>query len=173
MRVVLALCAIALPAVACRVDLDHHVFNDAQPRLCTPQPTSSSCADAVGHSELSYIQPKIIQGKCALSDSCHTNRNPQDMLDLSTQDKTYSLLVDQVSVLDSSRKLVVPGDVNASLLAAFIGAIKPGEATPALSALPDNKNGQSIGTMPYNSPTMCCEKIDAITAWIAAGAPNN
>jgi hypothetical protein len=173
MRAVLALCVIALPAIACRVDLDHHVYDDAQPRLCVSQPTSSTCADAVGHSELSYIQTKIIQPKCALSDSCHTNVNPQDMLDMSTAAKTYMLLVNQPSVLDPSRTLVVPGDVNSSLLAAFIGSIKPGEATPALSELPHSKNGQAIGTMPYNSPTMCCEKIDAITAWIAAGAPNN
>jgi hypothetical protein len=174
MRATRTLGLIALAVMAnCRVDLDHHVYDDAQPRLCTSQPTTSSCAAAVGHSELSWIQTNIIQPKCALSDSCHTNKSPQDMLDLSTAAKSYSLLVNQVSVLDTSRMLVVPSNVNASLLSAFIGAIKPAEAVPPLSALPLGKNGTVIGTMPYTSLVLCCEKVDAITAWIAAGAPNN
>jgi hypothetical protein len=172
MRAVLALLGLA-GAIGCRVDLDHAVFDDAQPRLCKPQPTSATCAAAVGHTDLTYLQANIFQPKCSLSDSCHTNRNPQDMLDLSTKDKTYMLLVNQASVLDTSRQLVVPGDVNSSLLAAFIGAIKPAEATPALTELPHSKNGALIGTMPYDSSTMCCEKIDAVTAWITAGAMNN
>ncbi|HET9992517.1 MAG TPA: hypothetical protein VFQ65_28485 [Kofleriaceae bacterium] len=172
MRAVLAL-MVCVASAGCRVDLDHAVYNDAQPRLCTPQPTSATCSAAVGHNDLTYLQANIIQPKCALSDSCHTNRNPQDMLDMSTKDKTFMLLVNQASVLDTSRQLVVPGNVNASLLAAFIGAIKPAEAEPALAELPHNKNGDAIGTMPYNSSTMCCEKIDAVSAWITAGAPNN
>jgi len=170
MRAVLALMVFT---VACRVDLDHAVYNDAQPRLCTPQPTSATCAAAVGHSDLTYLQANIIQPKCALSDSCHTNKNPQDMLDLHTKDSTYMLLVNQASVLDTSRQLVVPGNVNASLLSAFIGAIKPSEAEPPMTDLPHSKNGTAIGTMPYDSTPMCCEKIDAVTAWIAAGAMNN
>jgi hypothetical protein len=169
MRAVLALMVL----VACRVDLDHAVYNDAQPRLCTPQPTSATCSAAVGHSDLTYLQTNIITPKCALSDSCHTNRNPQDMLDMSTKDKTFMLLVSQSSVLDTSRQLVVPGNVNQSLMAAFIGAIKPAEADPPLTELPHSKNGDTIGTMPYDSSTMCCEKIDAVTAWITAGAMDN
>ena len=67
----------------------------------------------------------------------------------------------------------MPGNVNASLLAAFIGAIKPSEAEPPMTDLPHSKNGDAIGTMPYDSSTMCCEKIDAVTAWITAGAMDN
>jgi len=169
----LALCSIALFAIGCRSDLDQYVYNDAQPRLCRPQPTNATCAAAVGQNTLTFVQDKIIKPKCALSDSCHTDRNPQDMLDLSTAAKTYMLLVDQPSILDTTRKLVVAGDVNASLVSAFIGAIKPSEATPPMVELPHSMNGDTIGTMPYNSTTMCCEKIDAVTAWITAGAPNN
>lgn len=166
-------CAIALLAIACRIDLDQYEFKDAQPRLCTPQPTNATCAAAVGQNTLTFVQDKIIKPKCALSDSCHSDSNPQDMLDLSTAAKSHMLLVDQASILDPSRKLVVAGNVNASLLAAFIGGIKPSEAEPPLVELPHSANGDKIGTMPYNSTTMCCEKVDAFTAWIAAGAQNN
>ncbi len=177
MRGTVALCLIAI--AGCRIDLDHHNYSDADTsagsgRVCTvTNPPASSCTAAVGHMELSWIQTNIIAPKCALSDSCHTNINPQDDLDLSTAAKSYALLVNQASKLDTSRMLVVPGDVNSSLLAAMIGVIKPSEATPPMADLPKGLNGDTVGTMPYNGPTMCCEKADAIAAWIAAGAPNN
>ena len=173
MRAVLAMCLIALPAIGCRIDLDHHEYQDGQSRLCNPQPHTASCAAAVGHAELSYVQANILSPKCAAFSECHGTDKTQDDLNLSSAMTSYMGLVNTPSELDTSRMLVVPGDVNASLLSAMIGAITPAEATPALSALPNGKNGNSIGTMPYNNPTMCCEKIDAVSAWITAGAPNN
>ncbi|CAN5486455.1 hypothetical protein BH11MYX1_BH11MYX1_38540 [soil metagenome] len=177
MRGSAALWLVALPAIAsCRIDLDHHSYNDAPPsgRVCSEtSPPAASCTAAVGHMELSWIQTNILTPKCALSDSCHTNVNPQDGLDLSTAAKSYTLLVNATSKLDTSRKLVVPGDVNASLLSAIIGVIKPDEASPSMTELPKGLNGDVVGTMPYNGQTMCCEKADAISAWITAGAANN
>ncbi len=180
MRGTVALWLIALPAIAaCRIDLDHHDYSDADVthgsgRVCVvSNPPAASCTAAVGHMELSWIQTNILTPKCALSDSCHTNVHPQDDLDLSTAAKSYTLLVNATSRLDTSRALVVPGNVNASLLSAMIGVIKPADATPPMDALPKGLNGADVGTMPYNAQTMCCEKADAISAWIAAGAPNN
>jgi hypothetical protein len=173
MRAVLAMCLIALPALGCRIDLDHHEFQDAQPRLCLPQPTTSSCVDAVGHAELSYIQANIIAPKCSAFSECHGHDQTQDDLDLSTAAGTFNM-AGSASELDPTRMLVVPGNVNASLLSALIGAIKPSEADPPMVSLPNAKaTGKPVTTMPYQNPTMCCEKIDAVTAWIAAGAPNN
>lgn len=180
MRGTAALWLLALPAIAsCRIDLDHHDYQDANlligsARVCQEiTPPSSSCVAAVGHMELSWIQTNIMKPKCALSDSCHTNASPQDGLDLSTAAKSYMLLVNATSKLDTARQLVVPGDVNASLLSAMIGIIKPEQASPPMTDLPRGLNGAVVGTMPYNGQTMCCEKADAIAAWIAAGAPNN
>jgi len=174
MRADLAMWLIALSALGCRIDLDHHQYDDGgQTRLCTPQPNTASCAAAVGHAELSYVQANILAPKCAAFSECHGIDKTQDNLNLSTAMTSYMGLVNAPSQLDTSRMLVVPGDVNASLLSAMIGAISPAEAVPALSALPNGKNGNVIGTMPYNNPTMCCEKIDAVSAWITAGAPNN
>ncbi|GEM_PF-2239810 len=171
---------IALSAIAaCRIDLDHHNYSDADGtqgsgRVCgVSSPPAASCTAASGHMELSWIQTNILTPKCALSDSCHTNVHPQNDLDLSTAAKSYTLLVNATSQLDTARKLVVPGDVNASLLAAIIGVIKVSEASPPMAALPKGLNGADVGTMPYNAQTMCCEKADAISAWIAAGAQNN
>ena len=174
MRAVLAMCLIALSAIGCRIDLDSHAYKDGgQTRLCTPQPATASCAAAVGHSDLTYVQANILAPKCAAFNTCHGDSATQDDLNMTTAAKSYMGLVNATSELDATRMLVVPGDVNGSLLTAMIGAITPVEAVPPLSALPNGKNGDVIGTMPYNNPLMCCEKIDAVTAWIAAGAPNN
>lgn len=174
MRAALAVCAIAL--IGCRHSLDEHEYNDAAPvgRLCTPQATTvSSCAAAVGHSELSYIESNIIKPKCSAFSSCHGSVSTQDMLNLETGSGMLGM-VDANAVLDPTRKLVVAGNINQSFLAVMIGAIKPDEADPPLSAIPKSPStGMEVGTMPQDNPVMCCEKVDAVTAWIMAGAPNN
>jgi hypothetical protein len=177
MRGTAVLWLIALPSItSCRIDLDHHSYDDATVvgRVCKEtSPPPASCAAAAGHMELSWIQTNILAPKCALSDSCHTNINPQDGLDMSTAAKSYMLLVNAPSKLATSRMLVVPGNVNASLMSAMIGVIKPEEASPPLAELPKGLNGAVLGTMPYNGQAMCCEKADAISAWISAGALDN
>ncbi len=32
---------------------------------------------------------------------------------------------------------------------------------------------KDIGLMPQSNPSLCCQKLDAINAWIEAGALNN
>jgi hypothetical protein len=178
MRAVLvALIAMA----ACRIELDHHEFDDAQNvsgRVCQAQAsTVPSCAAAVGQNTLTYVQANILQPKCAAFSNCHGTDGTQDNLDLTTAAKSFTNLVSLPSKMDITRMLVVPGDVNASFLTVMTGGIKPGEASPALAAIPNGvsgaTDGKAVGTMPYNNPPMCCEKIDAISAWIAAGAINN
>ncbi|MFT3700486.1 MAG: hypothetical protein QM831_45500 [Kofleriaceae bacterium] len=174
MRFAFALCAIAL--LGCRHSLDEHEFNDAAPpgRLCTAQAaTVSSCAAAVGHSELSYIESNIINPKCSAFSSCHGSMSTQDNLNLEAGSGMLGM-VDAAAVLDPSRKLVVAGNINQSFLSVMIGAIKPDEADPPLDAIPKSpSSGKDVGTMPQDNPVMCCEKVDAVTAWIMAGAPNN
>ncbi|HEY0254244.1 MAG TPA: hypothetical protein VGC41_22100 [Kofleriaceae bacterium] len=178
MRRAHALCPIVLLGAlfGCRHSLDDHEYQDAAPigRLCTNQASSvSSCAAAVGHAELGYIQSNIITPKCSAFSSCHGSVSTQDMLDLSQASGTLGM-VDATAILDPSRKLVVAGDINKSFLSVMIGAIKPDEADPPLAAIPDSPStGKEVGTMPQDNPVMCCEKIDAVTAWIMAGAPNN
>lgn len=166
---------------ACRIELDHHEFDDAAPvsgRLCQAQAsTVSSCAAAVGQNTLTYVQANILQPKCAAFSNCHGTDGTQDMLDLTSAAKSFANLVNKPSLMDPTRMLVIPGDVNSSFLTVMLGGIKPSEATPALSAIPNGvsgaTDGKAVGTMPYNNPPMCCEKIDAVSAWIAAGALNN
>jgi hypothetical protein len=59
--------------------------------------------------------------------------------------------------VDSSRitdwKLVVPGDPDNSYLMAIMGAV-------------DGPLTDGIGTMPFNNPTLCQQKLDAIRRWI-------
>lgn len=174
MRVVLvALVALA----ACRIDLDHasHAPSDGSRGdagsggpTCM-QSTASACTMAVGHSDLTWIQTNVFSPQCTFS-GCHNGAaTPAGMVDL-RQGNAYAHLVNFTSVLDPSRKLVVAGDVNSSYLAVMLGIIKPSDATP-----PSGPPRSDVGYMPQSNGgnLLCCQKLDAIKAWIAAGAPNN
>jgi len=67
--------------------------------------------------------------------------------------------------------LVVPGNSQQSFLSVMIGQIKPEEADPPLQSIPLDADQNPVGTMPQDSTILCCQKVDAIAAWIQAGAP--
>jgi len=50
--------------------------------------------------------------------------------------------------------------------------IAQGGSNPPLDEIPkQDPNGEPVGLMPQDSTALCCQKLDAIAAWIAAGAP--
>ena len=126
-------------------------------------PTSPACAEADGYQNLASIETKIFSGSCALS-SCHGGRATQPALGAG---KAYAALVNVRSQLDPSRTLVVPGDPQQSFLMVMLGAVAPGAMSPPLSAVP------TPGVMPLAGTQLCTEKLDAISRWIEAGAPND
>jgi hypothetical protein len=71
-------------------------------------------------------------------------------------------------MLDTTRKIVVPGDGAKSYMLVMIGEIQPAMADPPASAI-----RADVGTMPQGSPLLCQEKRDAIQRWIVAGALEN
>jgi hypothetical protein len=149
--------------VGCRTSLE----NDATPdsgagRQCTIS-TSQPCMDAVTHSDLAWIESKIFVASCNFS-GCHSSATDLGKLDLSAG-KSHDHLVGASSLLDPTRKIVVPNDLNASYLMLMLRDISPDMASPPGTA-PAN------GFMPKGSATLCCQKLDAVERWINAGAPS-
>ncbi|MBC7976466.1 MAG: hypothetical protein H7138_15955 [Myxococcales bacterium] len=151
--------------VGCRFSLEDEpepVFVD---RNCTPNGPGATCAAAAGKAELSWIQTNVFDINCG-SGSCHGAALPEGGVDL-RPGQSFQNLVNANSVLESSRKLVVPGNLEASYLMLMLGDYTPDMAEPAGVAPPG-------GYMPKGVPDgLCCQKLDAIQRWIMAGAMNN
>ena len=145
-------------ATACKIDLDH--APDAGNGKCQMS-TSASCVDAAGHQELSWIQDNVFTKQCTFS-GCHNGENTkQGKIDLRAG-HSFATLVNGDSMLMTGAKLVVPGDPTSSYLEVMLGSV-PGTVDRTVGLMPQNTGGQLL----------CCQKLDAIKGWIAAGAPNN
>lgn len=170
----LRLAAVAMLLVGCRISLssengDPVVDTDggaADPRGCQVSTTIPSCTDAVGHSDLAWIETNVFKGSCD-SSGCHNGAAGNDSIVDLSPGASYAHLVDFTSNIDSSRKLVVANNLAASYLLLMLGDVAPANASPPASGLPP------AGRMPQGSPQLCCQKLDAIERWITAGAPTN
>lgn len=110
-------------------------------------------------STLSVIQSAIFTPQCALA-SCHDSVGPSGNLDLSSAATSRTEMLDVLSdgTFNSANILLVDsGNAAASFL-----YLKITGAT-----------GISGAAMPDTGQTLCADKIDAIEAWINAGAQNN
>jgi hypothetical protein len=150
--------------VGCRISLEP---NNTATRQCVVSTTSQPCMEAVGHSDLAWIEAKIFTASCNFS-GCHNGAStPQGMVDLRTG-MSYAHLVNFASLIpgQGTRKLVVPNDVDASYLMLMLGDVPPAMANPP--AVPP---ALGIGFMPQGAPLLCCQKLDVLERWINAGAP--
>ncbi|HEY1547333.1 MAG TPA: hypothetical protein VGG28_05915 [Kofleriaceae bacterium] len=169
---------VLLVSVACRYDLDHAKpdATDLNARLCPVSENVQSCLDATGRADFTYVATQIMQPKCALDNSCHQgeSNNVAGYLNLGNMGSAYTTLVGKASQVDPTRTLVVPGDPAKSFLLVMTGQIKPADADPALTGgIPSqDSHGNAVGLMPQGDiEPLCCQKLDAIAAWIQAGAP--
>jgi hypothetical protein len=168
---------VLLAGFACRYDLDHAKpdATDINARLCPVSENVQSCLDAAGRADFTYVASQILGPKCGLSNSCHQGEtgNVAGYLDFTSMGSAYTSLVNRASQIDPTRMLVVPGNPAQSFLTVMTGQIKPAEADPPLSGgIPStDSHGNPVGSMPQDSPLLCCQKLDAIAAWIQAGAP--
>jgi hypothetical protein len=105
---------------------------------------------------LSTIQREIFTPKCALS-GCHGAPLAQPPgLDLSEGNARAALVnVDSTRVAGGTR--VVPGEPSASVLFEAVSAHPP----------------PGVRRMPLNAQPLARADLDAISQWIAAGAPDN
>ena len=116
-------------------------------------PLSASCVEAMDKSDILWIQDNIFNS-CAAFSACHGAVTPAGGLNLESGFAEAAMLnVD--SVLFPEYKLVVPGDPENSYLMTILGAV-------------DGPLSDDVGTMPYNNPTLCQPKLDAIGRWISA-----
>ncbi|HEY1815132.1 MAG TPA: hypothetical protein VGG74_22450 [Kofleriaceae bacterium] len=167
----------ALLALAgCQINLDHRTADALDPnaRACTVSENVQSCLDATQHADFTYVAAQILAPKCGLSNSCHQGEAglSAGYLDFRSIGSAYSSLVNKPSQVDATRMLVVPGNTAQSFLLVMTGQLKPADADPPLDAIPEqDPTGNPVGLMPQGSPALCCQKLDAIAAWIAAGAP--
>lgn len=117
---------------------------------CTPLPNSN----------LSTLQTAIFTPQCALS-SCHDSMAPAGSLDLSSANASHANMVGVLS----------EGTFNSNNILLVDSA--GGHASSFLWLKVTNANGISGSAMPDTGQTLCAQKIDAIAAWIDAGALNN
>jgi hypothetical protein len=154
---------------SCRVSLESN-DDSITGRNCPVSTTSSVCIEAATgqKADLDWIEQNIFGLTCSGS-GCHngdTSTRP-GQIDLRPH-HSHDSLVNIASKLDTTRKLVVPGDVEASYLMLMLHDFAPEMASP-----PGQKPPDSVGYMPQNSPPLCCQKLDALERWIRAGAPAN
>ena len=131
-------------------------------------PPSAACQEATTYQNLSTIETKIFKPSCVFS-GCHNGGTTvQGMMDI-RENAAFAHLVNVDSKIDTSRKVVVPGDPAASYLLLMIGEIAPADASPPGQPPPAN-----IGFMPQNAGSLLCnEKREAIKRWIMAGAADD
>ncbi len=92
--------------------------------------------------------------------ACHSGANPAADLDLTTDD-LHAALVGVDSTRDEGRKLVEPGDRNASTLYRRVAYCEP-----------EKLGGGTQAHMPWGSPTLLePELVNKLGEWIDAGAP--
>lgn len=122
----------------------------------TPDATaiSPACMEAENHSDLEFIQTEIFDRSCAFSRSCHMGAAPSALgLNLEDGNSEADLVgVPARTPQAAGFDLVVAGDPDSSYLMVVLGFV-------------DGPLG-AAGTMPFNSPLLCDQKLGAIQRWI-------
>jgi hypothetical protein len=160
---------------ACRLSLE----DDEPPattdggRLCMPVTTNQACLDAdsmpMVSGKLNWIEQNIFTPNCG-GGSCHGvpvgGGAPLGRIVLTTA--SHDKLVNVDATFAVSRKLIVPGDVPQSYLMVILKHLALDQASPGPAPAPSGGR-----YMPLGSPTICCQKLDAMARWITDGAMNN
>lgn len=173
--VLLALLAAATLA-ACKINLQ-----EAEQRVLQCKPSEAPVcvmAESENRSDFAWLQQNMFSTNCA-GDDCHgspaNNRPPDGELVLATGFAYKTLLGKEATdtgdapLVDSSyspaHKLIVPGHPEDSYLLFLLKHYYPEDGTPWFAEPPAD-----IGYMPQSNNTLCCQKLDAVERWIAAGA---
>jgi hypothetical protein len=123
----------------------------------TPDAVSATCMEATMHSDYDWLQEKVFGPSCSAFTACHKGQ-AMEAGGLSLElGQTIPQTVNVDSDLFPQFKRIVPGDpANSYMMIILGGAAGPLDA--------------DVGTMPYNNPKLCQQKIDAVGRWIEAGA---
>jgi len=111
--------------------------------------------EAASHSDLAWIQDNILTSSCAAFGACHKGAAPQaGGLNLEAG-QSEANMVGIPSGRFTDWNLVVAGDPDNSYLMVLL----TGTGGPL---------SDEVGTMPFNNPTLCDPKIEAVRRWISA-----
>lgn len=141
---------------------------DAAPLRACQVTTTTACTEAANHADLAWLVPNVFVSSCTFS-GCHNgSATAAGALDLRTPEAAHATLVNVPSHLDPGAMLVVPGQPKQSYLLMMMQQYAPADMDPPLVAPP-----ATVGYMPQNAngAALCCQKLDAVERWIAAGAP--
>lgn len=169
-----ALCAlVAVTGAGCKVDLDHFMPDASPGRACKVSTTAPIClaAEAENHSDFAWLQKNMFSTNCSGND-CHgapsaSGQPPSGKLVLAEGYSYKTLLGPPLvpSEFTKDHKLVQPGAPESSYLLFMLKGVRADEGVPRFTAPPSD-----VGYMPQSNNTLCCQKLDVVTRWIAAGA---
>ncbi len=131
--------------------------------------TNQPCMDAVGHTDFNFINVSILNTNCT-GTSCHQADSSSDAKKNPYGDAatSYASLVNFASMVTPGQTLVVPGHPEKSYALVMLNYLAAEDLQPS-TIYPKS----DVGLMPQKNPSLCCQKLDVINAWIAAGALNN
>jgi hypothetical protein len=130
--------------------------------------TSTACLAApTSGNTFTWINENILNNNC-LGSSCHqanssSNAKKNPYGDAAT---SYASLVNFASNVKPGTTLVVAGQPKMSYALVILNKLPAEDFLPAATSYP----AADIGLMPQSNNTLCCQKLDAIEAWITAGA---
>lgn len=166
----LALCAAALVIAGCKIDLDTR----ESPRACESRPDIEVCQEAASvGDDFAWIRTNIFATNCSGS-ACHSaptgGRPPGGRIVLAEAEAYQTLMGGDgsgvMSEVAPGRRLVVPGNAEASYLFFLLRGVAAADGEPPFEEPPED-----VGYMPQDlADGLCCEKIDAVGRWIEAGA---
>ena len=118
-----------------------------------PDDVDPACEEAVNHSDLPWLEDNVFRG-CSNFTVCHKgSARSANGVNLE-KGNVIDNLVGKPHSEFTDRTMVIPGDPDNSYLMVLLGAVEG----------PLNE----AGTMPYQNPLLCQEKIDAISRWITS-----
>jgi hypothetical protein len=123
----------------------------------TTTPTGSAGSTGTTTATLSSLQTTIFTPSCALS-ACHNSTDPQNGLDLSAGKSFKSM--NEASPHAELKRIDTTTPENSLMYKVLLGDVAVA-------------SGDEVGKMPDGKAALSQDKIDAVKAWIAAGAKDD
>ncbi len=169
----LRVAVLALLATGCEIDIDKRVEQGACATGSGSACQAAQMSDGTFQSSFTWVHDNILTKNCTGS-SCHESDSSSDAKKTPFQaiDEAFASLVNKPSNVYSGQMIVVPNHPEQSVLMLMVQEVAPGDFDPPTLSVPPARGGTAIGFMPQANGTLCCQKLEALKAWINADAPN-
>lgn len=135
---------------------------DAGPACPAGQVFCGRCIEAIPPTTEGMVQ-RVFAGSCALSSACHSGPTPQEGLLLGSVEDVLRTAIGRPSNQEPSLAIIEPREPARSYLVSKVRGTDVG--SPSGTALQPSSR-----MPPAPSSPLCAAKIEAIEAWIRAGA---